>query len=67
MPLSEDVQDLYMMYQFCRTFNCSPREYEEYPFKQSQWLLEIDKVYHEAEHDAQERASRQQQAKIHRQ
>ena len=36
------------MYRYCKTFNCSPREYEERPYKESTWLLEIDRVYEEA-------------------
>ena len=56
-PLDETVSELYQMYSFCKAFNCSPAEYEARPYRESQWLLEIEKVYNEAQHDAQERAS----------
>ena len=42
------------MYRFCKLFNCSPSEYEERPYDECTWLLEIDRVYREAEAEQQQ-------------
>ena len=56
VPLDDEIAEKYMMFQFMRAFNCSPQEYEALPYKESQWLLQIDRVYKEAEQEASERA-----------
>ena len=57
IDIDPDVQEKFQMYNFCRTFNCSPAEYEAMPYKETVWLLEIDKTYKAAERDAQEKAN----------
>ena len=53
------MAERYQMYRFCTTFNCSPEEYERRPYKESQWLTQIDAVHNEAVNEAQEKAAGQ--------
>ena len=45
------------MYKYCKLFHCSPEEYEGRPYKESTWLLEIDKTYETALAEVRDRAS----------
>lgn len=51
---------MYAMYQFCKTFACSPDEYERRPHKETQWLMQIDIAFNKATADINEKANRQQ-------
>lgn len=56
-PLDGDTEEMYLMYRYCKLFHCSPAEYERRPFKETQWLLEIDRVYNEVVREKQEEAN----------
>jgi hypothetical protein len=48
---------MYRAYSYAKLFHCSLDEYESRPFKETEWMLAIDRVYNEAEKDAIEKAS----------
>ena len=36
------------MFMYCKTFFCSPAEYEARPYAETTWMLEIDRVHRKA-------------------
>lgn len=53
-PLDPELEDLYRMYKYCKLFGATPTEYEERPFKEVTWLLEIDSTYTQAVNEVQD-------------